>query len=80
MGKARSKLEAGQDILCIQCHGDGSLIGQGHNHEILNMQSIPGYSVNGSLHFCCDNNVAFTASGKKFSITVDQVVYWQQGK
>ena len=63
MGKARSKLEAGQESLCIQCHGDGSLIGQGHNHEILNMQSIPGYTVNGSLHFCCDNNVAFTASG-----------------
>ena len=35
----------------------------GHNHEILNMQSIPGYDVGGSLHFCCDNNVAFTASG-----------------
>lgn len=27
------------------------------------MQSIPGYDVGGSLHFCCDNNVAFTASG-----------------
>ena len=47
-----------------KCHGDGSLIGQGHNHEILNMQSIPGYTVGGSLHFCCDNNVAFTASGE----------------
>ena len=35
----------------------------GHNHELLNMQSIPGYDVGGSLHFCCDNNVAFTASG-----------------
>ena len=63
MGKARSKAEEGKNVLCIQCHGDGSLIGQGHNHEILNMQSIPGYTVNGSLHFCCDNNVAFTASG-----------------
>ena len=63
MGKARSKMEKGDNVLCIQCHGDGSLIGQGHNHEILNMQSIPGYSVEGSLHFCCDNNVAFTASG-----------------
>ena len=64
MGKARSKSDHGDDTLCIQCHGDGSLIGQGHNHEILNMQSIPGYSVGGSLHFCCDNNVAFTASGE----------------
>ena len=63
MGKARSKMEKGDNVLCIQCHGDGSLIGQGHNHEILNMQSIPGYTVEGSLHFCCDNNVAFTASG-----------------
>jgi 2-oxoglutarate dehydrogenase complex dehydrogenase (E1) component-like enzyme len=27
------------------------------------MQNIPGYDVGGSLHFCCDNQVAFTASG-----------------
>ena len=29
MGKARSKIENGKKALCIQCHGDGSLIGQG---------------------------------------------------
>jgi 2-oxoglutarate dehydrogenase complex dehydrogenase (E1) component-like enzyme len=29
MGKVRSKQEKNQNSLCIQCHGDGSLIGQG---------------------------------------------------
>ena len=29
MGKTRSKIEKGKDSICIQCHGDGSLIGQG---------------------------------------------------
>ncbi|CBY40597.1 unnamed protein product, partial [Oikopleura dioica] len=28
MGKARSKMDHGGKALCIQCHGDGSLIGQ----------------------------------------------------
>ena len=55
----------GDDVLCVQVHGDAALAGQGINQETLQMANVPHFSVGGSLHLVVNNQVGFTTPGDR---------------
>jgi len=55
----------GDDILCVQVHGDAALAGQGINQETLQIANVPHYSVGGSIHLVINNQVGFTTPGER---------------
>jgi 2-oxoglutarate dehydrogenase E1 component len=65
MGRARAKqARAGEGgrrrILPIVIHGDAAFAGQGIWAETLNLASLAGYSVGGSIHIIVNNLLGFT--------------------
>ena len=66
MGRARAKqMRFGSDgedrVLPVFIHGDAALAGQGICAEALNLASVAGFSVGGSIHVVVNNLIGFTA-------------------
>jgi 2-oxoglutarate dehydrogenase E1 component len=67
MGRARAwQIRMGdpgrQQVLPIILHGDAAFAGQGITAESLNMASLAGYNIGGTLHIITNNLLGFTAN------------------
>ena len=70
MGRVRAKqARLGSDgqnrVLPVLIHGDAALAGQGICAEALNLASVDGFSVGGSVHVIVNNLIGFTAGTKE---------------
>jgi len=65
MGRARGKQRLRMDVertrvMPMLLHGDAAFIGQGPVAEALNLSSLDGYTVGGTLHVVVNNLIGFT--------------------
>jgi 2-oxoglutarate dehydrogenase E1 component len=70
LGRVRAKQsrlggdDAWKKVLPIVLHGDAAFAGQGIVAEVLNLASVEGFSVGGTLHVVVNNLIGFTTESK----------------
>jgi 2-oxoglutarate dehydrogenase E1 component len=74
MGRARAyQVRMGdqgkQSVLPIIIHGDAAFAGQGITAESLNLASLSGYSIGGTMHIITNNLLGFTANPEESNST-----------
>jgi 2-oxoglutarate dehydrogenase E1 component len=74
MGRARAYqirigAEGKQRVLPIILHGDAAFAGQGITAESLNLASLAGYSIGGTMHIITNNLLGFTANPEESNST-----------
>jgi 2-oxoglutarate dehydrogenase E1 component len=74
MGRARAYQvrmgeEGKQRVLPIIIHGDAAFAGQGITAESLNLASLSGYNIGGTMHIITNNLLGFTANPEESNST-----------
>ncbi|XP_059191945.1 2-oxoadipate dehydrogenase complex component E1 [Centropristis striata] len=62
---AEEHAQPGDQVVCLQVHGDGSFPGQGIVPETLTISSLPHYRVGGSFHLIVNNQVGYTTPSER---------------
>ncbi|XP_024912324.1 2-oxoadipate dehydrogenase complex component E1 [Cynoglossus semilaevis] len=57
--------QPGDQVICLQIHGDGSFPGQGIVPETLTLSNLPHYRVGGSIHLIVNNQVGYTTPSER---------------
>uniref|UniRef100_H3DF05 2-oxoadipate dehydrogenase complex component E1 n=1 Tax=Tetraodon nigroviridis TaxID=99883 RepID=H3DF05_TETNG len=57
--------QPGDQVICLQVHGDGSFTGQGIVAETLTLSKLPHYRVGGSIHLIVNNQVGYTTPSER---------------
>lgn len=57
--------QPGDQVICLQVHGDGSFPGQGIVPETLTLSNLPHYRVGGSIHLIVNNQVGYTTPSER---------------
>ena len=68
--RQREPGKTGADIAPVFIHGDAAVAGQGVIYETLQLQSVNGYAVGGSIHIVINNQLGFTANAKESRSTL----------
>ena len=65
MGKTKAKQDDTQDTsktFNVQLHGDAAFAGQGIVYESFTLSRVPYFTIDGSIHIICNNQVGFTTT------------------
>ena len=62
---ALSADEQRRAVMCVQIHGDAAFSGQGVVAEALTLANLPDFTVGGTVHITCNNQIGFTAGREK---------------
>jgi 2-oxoglutarate dehydrogenase E1 component len=65
----RMGAEGKQRVLPVIIHGDAAFAGQGITAESLNLTSLAGYSIGGTMHIITNNLLGFTANPEESNST-----------
>ncbi|XP_070687044.1 2-oxoadipate dehydrogenase complex component E1 [Pempheris klunzingeri] len=57
--------QPGDQVVCLQVHGDGSFTGQGIVPETLTLSNLPHFRVGGSIHLIVNNQVGYTTPSER---------------
>ncbi|XP_033824530.1 2-oxoadipate dehydrogenase complex component E1 [Periophthalmus magnuspinnatus] len=57
--------QPGDQVICLQVHGDGSFTGQGIVPETLTLSNLPHYRIGGSIHLIVNNQVGYTTPSER---------------
>uniref|UniRef100_A0A668AHJ1 2-oxoadipate dehydrogenase complex component E1 n=1 Tax=Myripristis murdjan TaxID=586833 RepID=A0A668AHJ1_9TELE len=57
--------QPGDQVICLQVHGDGSFTGQGIVPETFTLANLPHYRVGGSIHLIVNNQVGYTTPSER---------------
>ncbi|KAM3870535.1 2-oxoadipate dehydrogenase complex component E1 [Diretmus argenteus] len=57
--------QPGDQVICLQVHGDGSFPGQGIVTETFTLSNLPHYRVGGSIHLIVNNQVGYTTPSER---------------
>lgn len=57
--------QPGDQVICLQVHGDGAFSGQGIVPETLTISNLPHYRVGGSIHLIVNNQVGYTTPSER---------------
>ncbi|XP_074534421.1 2-oxoadipate dehydrogenase complex component E1 [Halichoeres trimaculatus] len=57
--------QPGDQVICLQVHGDGAFSGQGIVPETLTLSNLPHYRVGGSIHLIVNNQVGYTTPSER---------------
>uniref|UniRef100_A0A672I7E5 2-oxoadipate dehydrogenase complex component E1 n=1 Tax=Salarias fasciatus TaxID=181472 RepID=A0A672I7E5_SALFA len=57
--------QPGDQVVCLQIHGDGSFTGQGIVPETLTLSNLPHFRVGGSIHLIVNNQVGYTTPSER---------------
>uniref|UniRef100_G3NKN5 2-oxoadipate dehydrogenase complex component E1 n=1 Tax=Gasterosteus aculeatus aculeatus TaxID=481459 RepID=G3NKN5_GASAC len=57
--------QPGDQVVCLQVHGDGAFPGQGVVPETLTLSNLPHYRVGGSIHLIVNNQVGYTTPSER---------------
>ena len=83
-GRARAKQvrfgEGGEDkLIPIVIHGDAAFAGQGVLAETMNLATIDGFSIGGTIHIVVNNLIGFTAGPAEVNSPRDSPPTWPSG-
>ena len=54
-------------VVPVIIHGDAAFAGQGIAAEMLNLTSVDGFSVGGTIHIIANNQIGFTATAQEYN-------------
>lgn len=57
--------QPGDQVICLQVHGDGAFSGQGIVPETLTLSNLPHFRVGGSIHLIVNNQVGYTTPSER---------------
>lgn len=75
IARGEGSARLGDEVICVQIHGDAAVTGQGIVMETLGLSELPHYSAGGSIHLVVNNNIGYTtpSTGARSSLYASDI-------